>query len=66
MHNPRFVSEFFHREIFQFVWIKNYHDSFYPILCRNQMDQGLLVKMKTAQGRDIMDEINEQLFPGCV
>lgn len=33
---------------------------------RDHLDKGLLVKMKNAQGRDVVDEINENLFPGCM
>lgn len=38
----------------------------WSISYRDQMDQGLLVKMKNAQGREIVSEINEKLFPRIV
>lgn len=42
----------------------NQNDDF--IFQRDHLDNGLLVKMKTEQDRDIVDEINEKLFPGCM
>lgn len=38
----------------------------FSIRYRDYMDNGMVVKMKTERGRDIVDEITENIFPGSM